>query len=77
MNRERRTPRRRVYELRGPGGSVSAESAGRAVERDDVARWVVAAVRAWPGSVEDRWVAVRMGVQPDHVRLVREEQPAA
>ena len=77
MNRDRRTPHRHPYELRGPAGSEAAESNGRAVERDDVARWVVAAVTAWPGSVEDRLVAVRMGVQPDHVRLARQERPAA
>jgi hypothetical protein len=77
MNRDRRTPDRHAYELRGPAGSVAAESTGRAVDRDDVARWVVAAVRSWPGSVEDRLVAVRMGVQPDHVRQAREERPAA
>jgi hypothetical protein len=77
MNRDRRAPHRRVYELRGPSNGVAAESAGRAVEHGDVAQWVIAAVRSWPGSVEDRLVAVRMGVQPDHVRLARQERPAA
>jgi hypothetical protein len=77
MNRDRRVPAPRPYRLRAPAGRPVVRQEVRAVERDDVAPWVVAAVRAWPGSVEDRLVAVRMGVQPYHVRLARQERPAA
>ena len=38
---------------------------------------LIAAVRAWPQTVEDRLVAVRTGVQLQHVRLAREINPAA
>lgn len=71
MNPDRRAQEPRRYRLRGVASVAASHPAMPAVERDDVAPWVVAAVRAWPGSVEDRLVAVRMGVQPYHVRLAR------
>jgi hypothetical protein len=77
MNRDRRAPLPRPYRLRGAAGRPAIAAVMPAVERDDVAPWVVVAVRAWPGRVEDRLVAVRVGVQPYHVRLAREERPAA
>jgi hypothetical protein len=57
--------------LRLPEGLGCAGA--RVCERDpaDIAPWVIAAVLAWPRSVEDRLVAVRIGIQPHHVSAAR------
>jgi hypothetical protein len=40
-------------------------------EPDDVAPWLIAEVRTWPRSVEDRLVATRIGVSLQQVRRAR------
>jgi hypothetical protein len=40
-------------------------------EPGDVAPWLIAEVRAWPVTVEDRDVAVRIGVGAQQVRRAR------
>ena len=44
----------------------------RPLDPAHVAPWVIAAVRAWPPSVEDRLIAIAVGVQLQHVRLARQ-----
>jgi hypothetical protein len=76
----RHTPLRREYRLRVPLGLVSegaAAATARDPEPEEVAPWVIAAVRAWPRTVEDRLVAFRMGIGVRQVRVARREQPAA
>jgi hypothetical protein len=74
MNRDRRAREPRPYRLRLPSRRESRPAPGAGLDRSEVAPWVIAQVRAWPGTVEDRLVAVRIGVQPRHVRVVREER---
>ena len=46
------------------------DSQGRR-DPDDVAPWIVAEVSAWPRTVADGVVAVRIGVWPHHVHFAR------
>ena len=66
MNRDRRAITRR---------RVSPPHVGREdmpmPEPDDVAPWLIAEVREWPVTVEDRLVAVRIGVGLQQVRRAR------
>lgn len=72
MNRDRRSiPRRREHRLCVPTTVKRAGQVGRERELTDVAPWVIEQVRAWPGTVDDRLVAVRMGVFVTHVTLAR------
>jgi hypothetical protein len=67
MNRDRRAITRR---------RVSPPHIGREDvpmrEPDDVVPWLIAEVRAWPATVEDRLVAVRIGVGLQQVRRARQ-----
>jgi hypothetical protein len=71
VNRDRRAGERRPYRLATPRRGRARASAAT-VDSADIAPWVTAAVRAWPPSVEDRLVAVGIGVQPQHVQLARQ-----
>ena len=75
VNRDRRMPKRREYRLRVRAALTRSRPA---VETDvaDIAPWVIVQVRAWPRSVEDRLVAVGMGVWLQHVQTVRAHAPA-
>ena len=70
MNRDRRShAKRREYRLRVPHEHRPAH------EPDDVAPWLIAQVREWPATVEDRLVAVRIGVGLAQVRRARRARP--
>ena len=70
-DRERHTPKRRVHRLRVPRNVPRpTDSQGRR-DPDDVAPWIVAEVSAWPRTVADGVVAVRIGVWPHHVHFAR------
>jgi hypothetical protein len=71
VNRDRRAPERRGYRLATPARSGRASASTAMLNPGDIAPWVIAAARAWPPSVEDRLVAVGIGVQPQHVQLAR------
>ncbi len=74
MNRDGRARWRREYRLRVPAGCGRHGPSSLSVDVEDIAPWVIATARAWPASVEDRLVAVRIGVQPQHVRVARESR---
>jgi hypothetical protein len=75
MNRDpRHTPLRREYRLRVPGGAPWPAAPVREPDPADIAPWVIAAVRARPRSVEDRQVAVRIGIGVRQVRVARRER---
>jgi hypothetical protein len=74
MNRDRRSPDREPYRLRLPARRDPKPTPCAGLDQADVAPWVIAHVRAWPGTVEDTLVAVRIGVQPRHVRVARQER---
>jgi hypothetical protein len=66
MNPDRRTnPSRRRLTPRAPREDEPVREPG------DVAPWLIAEVRAWPATVEDRDVAVRIGVGAQQVRRAR------
>lgn len=70
MNRDRHVNgKRHEYRLRVPREHRPAH------EPDDVAPWLIAQVREWPATVEDRLVAVRIGVGLAQVKRARREQP--
>ena len=52
-----------------------ALTAAPALGPRDIAPWVIASVREWPQTVEDRLVAAGLGVQLHHVKLAREARP--
>ena len=67
MNRDRRSnPRRREVRLRMLDTGEST-----IFDADQVAPWLIAEVRAWPSTVEDRQVATRVGVGVQQVRRAR------
>jgi hypothetical protein len=69
---ERHTPKRGAHRLRVPASVPRpAAPAARGRDPDDVAPWILAEVRAWPRSVADNVVAVRIGVWTHHVRFAR------
>jgi hypothetical protein len=51
-----------------------AKTTARVLDARDIAPWVIASVRAWPRSVDDRLVADAVGVWPQHVRTARKAQ---
>jgi hypothetical protein len=71
MNRDWRAPKRRASRLRAHGVGGRARASEATLDPADVAPWVIADVRRWPRSVEDRLVAAAVGVQPQHVRMAR------
>jgi hypothetical protein len=71
MNRDRRLARRRVYRLRTPKGVERTSDPDDTLDLEDVAPWVIATVRQWPRSIEDRVVAVGLGVGLRQVQLAR------
>jgi hypothetical protein len=76
MNRDRHlTHDRRPYRLRLPATGQRPGAAADRLDPDDIAPWVIAAVRAWPRSVEDRLVAVRTGISLHYVQRVRRTRP--
>jgi hypothetical protein len=74
MNRDRRATKRREYPLRVPS---RGRRPGASLDPDHVAPWVIAEAQTWPTGVEDSLVAVRMGVQPQHVQLARRARHGA
>jgi hypothetical protein len=66
MNPDRRAnPSRRRFTPRAPREEEPVRELGQ------VAAWLIAEVRAWPATVEDRDVAVRIGVGAQQVRRAR------
>ena len=76
MNRERRaTPKRRPCRLATPTRRPRGRASARPLDPADIAPWVLADVRGWPRSVEDRLVAIALGVQLQHVQHARKARP--
>ena len=73
----RHTPLRREYRLCAPTGALHPSKPIHEPDPEDIAPWVIAAVRTWPRSVEDRQVAVRIGVGVPQVRVARRLLSAA
>jgi hypothetical protein len=75
MSRDRRVAERRGYRLATLSRRGRASASTATLDPADIAPWVTAAVRAWPPSVEDRRVALGIGVQLQHVQHARTARP--
>ena len=77
MNPDRRPAARPRYRLRVATAPARerARATARVLDPNDIAPWVIASVRAWPGSVEDSLVAHGVGVSVQHVKLARQARP--